>query len=88
MSKRIIPPEIWIFFSNTTKILRKVLLCYKIKYGPELSLNKAEEKDQIILDWTQEMEKHIESIIRKNPAPWMCGHRRWKTRPQGEENFY
>jgi len=61
---------------------------YKIKYGPELSLNKSEEKDQIILNWTQEMEKYIESIIRKNPAPWMCGHRRWKTRPQGEEKFY
>ena len=61
---------------------------YKIKYGPELSLNKSEEKDQIILDWTQKMEQHIESIIQKNPAPWMCGHRRWKTRPQGEEKIY
>ena len=61
---------------------------YKIKYGPELSLNKSEEKDQIILDWTQEMEKYVESIIRKNPAPWMCGHRRWKTRPPEEEKIY
>ena len=61
---------------------------YKIKYGPELSLKKSEKKDQIILDWTQEMEKYIESIIQKNPAPWMCGHRRWKTRPQGEEKIY
>ncbi len=42
---------------------------YKIKYGPELSLKKSEEKDQIILDWTQKMEQHIESIIQKNPAP-------------------
>ena len=61
---------------------------YKIKYGPELSLDKSEEKDQIILDWTQKMEQYIESIIQKNPTPWMCGHRRWKTRPKGEEKIY
>ena len=61
---------------------------YKIKYGPELSLNKSDKKDQIIMAWTQEMEKYVESIIRKNPAPWMCGHRRWKTRPPEEEKIY
>jgi len=61
---------------------------YKIRYGPELSLNKSEKKDQITLAWTQEMGKYIESIIRKDPAPWMCGHRRWKTRPQGGKKIY
>ncbi len=61
---------------------------YKIKYGPELEFKNSENKDQIISDWTQEMGKYIESIIRKNPAPWMCGHRRWKTRPKGEEKIY
>jgi len=61
---------------------------YKIKYGPELVFKNSENKNQIVLDWTQEMEKHIESIIRKNPSPWMCGHRRWKTRPKGDEKFY
>ena len=61
---------------------------YKIKYGPELAFNKSENKNQVILDWTQEMEKNIESIIRKDPTPWMCGHRRWKTRPKGEKKIY
>lgn len=61
---------------------------YKIKYGPELEFTKSGNKDQDILDWTQEMETYIESVIRENPTPWMCGHRRWKTRPQGEEKVY
>jgi len=61
---------------------------YKIKYGPELIFKNSKDKDKVILDWTQEMEKQIEYIIRKNPAPWMCGHRRWKTRPKKEKKIY
>ena len=61
---------------------------YKIKYGPELTFNNSENKNQIILDWTQQMEKYIEFVIRENPAPWMCGHRRWKTRPKDEKKIY
>ena len=61
---------------------------YKIKYGPELTLKNSTDKNKVILDWTQEMEKHIEYIIRKHPEPWMCGHRRWKTRPKEEQKLY
>jgi KDO2-lipid IV(A) lauroyltransferase len=61
---------------------------YKIEYGPELILEKSENKDQDILNWTQEMQIFIESVIRKNPTPWMCGHRRWKTRPPEENKIY
>jgi len=61
---------------------------YKIKYGPELTFNNSENKNQTILDWTQQMEKYIEFVIQENPAPWMCGHRRWKTRPKDEKKIY
>jgi len=40
------------------------------------------------LNWTQEMETFIETVIRNNPNPWMCGHRRWKTRPPEEKNVH
>ena len=59
---------------------------YKIEYGPELLFKKSKNKEKDILDWTQEMENFIETVIRKNPTPWMCGHRRWKTRPPEENN--
>lgn len=58
---------------------------YKIEYGPELIFEKTNNKEQDILDWTQEMETFIETVIQKNPVPWMCGHRRWKTRPPEEK---
>jgi Kdo2-lipid IVA lauroyltransferase/acyltransferase len=61
---------------------------YKIEYGPELILAKSENKDQDILNWTQKMQTFIESVIQKNPTPWMCGHRRWKTRPPEENKIY
>ena len=61
---------------------------YKIEYGPELILVKSENKDQDILNWTQKMQTYIESVIQKNPTPWMCGHRRWKTRPPEENKIY
>jgi Kdo2-lipid IVA lauroyltransferase/acyltransferase len=61
---------------------------YRIEYGPEITLVKSENKDQDILDWTHKMQTFIESIIQKNPTPWMCGHRRWKTRPPEENKIY
>ena len=63
---------------------------YNIEYGPELIFEKSGNKEKDILDWNQKMEPFIESVIRKNPSPWMCGHRRWKTRPPDEKasSFY
>ncbi|MZG52537.1 MAG: lysophospholipid acyltransferase family protein [Nitrospinae bacterium] len=58
---------------------------YNIEYGPELIFEKSENKEKDILNWTQKMETFIESVIRENPSPWMCGHRRWKTRPPDEK---
>ncbi|MFQ5449147.1 MAG: lysophospholipid acyltransferase family protein [Nitrospinaceae bacterium] len=59
---------------------------YTLEYGPELKLEKTGNKVTDILNWTQECEKFIESVIRKHPEPWMWGHRRWKTRPPDEKN--
>ena len=58
---------------------------YNIEYGPELIFEKSGNKEKDILDWTQKMETFLESVIQKNPSPWMCGHRRWKTRPPDEK---
>ena len=58
---------------------------YRIEYGPEIQLEKSDSRDNDILSWTYYYEQFIESIIRENPAPWMCGHRRWKTRPPEEK---
>jgi Kdo2-lipid IVA lauroyltransferase/acyltransferase len=58
---------------------------YRIEYGPEIQFEKSDSRDNDILSWTHYYEQFIENIIRENPAPWMCGHRRWKTRPPKEK---
>lgn len=37
---------------------------------------------------TQQYTKVVENYVRRYPDQWLWIHRRWKTRPQGEENFY
>jgi Kdo2-lipid IVA lauroyltransferase/acyltransferase len=57
---------------------------YTIEIQPELKLKKTGNKEQDVLNWTQECQKVIESVIRKHPENWMWVHRRWKTRPPEE----
>lgn len=58
---------------------------YRIEYGPEIQFEKSDNKENDILKWTHQCVQFIENVIRKNPAFWMCGHRRWKTRPSEEK---
>ncbi len=58
---------------------------YRIEYGPEIQFTKSDSKNNDILNWTRHCEQFIENIIGENPAPWMCSHRRWKTRPPEEK---
>jgi Kdo2-lipid IVA lauroyltransferase/acyltransferase len=61
---------------------------YRIEYGPEIKFEKTGNKETDILKWTQQCQLFIENVIRENPAYWMCGHRRWKTRPPEEPKIY
>ncbi len=57
---------------------------YKIVYQPSLKLEKTDDKEADIFQWTQQCEKTLEDIIRRHPEPWMWFHRRWKSRPPEE----
>jgi KDO2-lipid IV(A) lauroyltransferase len=37
---------------------------------------------------TSRIQNAIEAAIRETPDQWLWIHRRWKTRPEGEESFY
>lgn len=57
---------------------------YRAVYGPELVLEKTDDKQQDIIRWTAACEKMLEDKIRENPEAWMWIHRRWKARPPDE----
>ncbi len=58
---------------------------YQAVLFPEIKLEKTGDKDKDIFRWTEEYQKVLEKIIRERPEPWMWFHRRWKSRPPGEE---
>ena len=57
---------------------------YRVQFLPWEGL--AAEQDPI--EFTTVMNKLLEQLIRKDPAQYMWMHRRFKTRPEGEENLY
>ena len=57
---------------------------YIIRLSPELE-NFPQGDD--LLDATT-INKNIEQQIQKAPEQYLWGHRRFKTRPKGEKDFY
>lgn len=55
---------------------------YVLRFYPELEMSGDAERD------TQTIHTEIEHHIRKYPDQWMWIHRRWRTRPPGEEPIY
>ncbi len=57
---------------------------YRVEVGPFIETAATGDAQQDVLVRTQACEAFIESVIRKQPEPWMWFHRRWKTRPPEE----
>ena len=57
----------------------------KIIVEPPLPLVQGKDDDETILINTARITKVIERYIRKYPQEWGWMHRRWKSRPRGEE---
>ncbi|MDP8262301.1 MAG: lysophospholipid acyltransferase family protein [Candidatus Ancaeobacter aquaticus] len=56
-----------------------------IKFLPEIPLTRTGNSTEDIRINTQKFTACVEDIIRKNPEQWLWVHKRWKTRPIGEE---
>jgi len=61
---------------------------HKIKIFPHLVATNNGDRRGIVLECTQRVTNILEQMIRSWPDHWNWIHRRWKTRPPGEERFY
>lgn len=61
---------------------------YVLHFGEELSVVKTGDAEQDAVTNTAAFTAVIESFVRRYPDQWLWMHRRWKTRPAGEEGIY
>jgi KDO2-lipid IV(A) lauroyltransferase len=55
---------------------------YVLRFYPPLTITGDPARD------TQALQSKLESVIREYPEQWLWIHRRWKTRPPGEDSLY
>ncbi len=61
---------------------------YVLHFGKELSVVNTGDSEQDAVTNTAMFTAVIESYVRQYPDQWLWMHRRWKTRPAGEERIY
>jgi KDO2-lipid IV(A) lauroyltransferase len=61
---------------------------YVLRFGPEIEMVRSGNNEADILANTALFTAAIESYIRQYPEQWLWVHRRWKTRPEGQEKLY
>ena len=61
---------------------------HQITFLPIIEMVKGKDREAAVIENTQRFNNAIEGMIRRYPDHWNWIHRRWKTRPPGEERFY
>lgn len=71
-------------FTIWDKVLRK----YRIRFDPALTLVRTGNSGKDLIANTALFNQVLEEYVRKYPDQWLWVHRRWKTRPEGEQGLY
>jgi KDO2-lipid IV(A) lauroyltransferase len=61
---------------------------YVLHFGAELPVIHTGDAEQDAVSNTAAFTAAIEGYVRQYPEQWLWMHRRWKTRPSGEEGIY
>ncbi|MGH7797042.1 MAG: lysophospholipid acyltransferase family protein [Candidatus Binatia bacterium] len=56
--------------------------------GAPLTIDRSGDEEEDIRQLTSRFTKTVEDYIRRYPDQWLWIHKRWRTRPPGEQNFY
>ncbi|MBL8206119.1 MAG: lysophospholipid acyltransferase family protein [Blastocatellia bacterium] len=61
---------------------------HRLCFEPSIeTINTGNPKDDVVTN-TARYTKVLEAVIRRHPDQWLWIHRRWKTRPEGENDLY
>jgi len=71
-------------YSYWDSVLRK----YRLRYEPALTLTRTDDEERDIRDYVVQFNEALGSYVRRFPDQWFWVHRRWKTRPIGEDPIY
>ena len=61
---------------------------YRLRYEPALLLQRTDDEEADVRNYTALFNEVLGSFVRRFPDQWFWVHRRWKTRPPGEEPIY
>ncbi|HXU21042.1 MAG TPA: lysophospholipid acyltransferase family protein [Verrucomicrobiae bacterium] len=61
---------------------------YVLQFLPEVQLVRTENEEADIVENTARFSTVIENYVRAHPDQWLWIHKRWKTRPPGEQPLY
>jgi Kdo2-lipid IVA lauroyltransferase/acyltransferase len=61
---------------------------YRFVHGSPVEPSRTGDRKMDIIETTAAYTAEIEKMIRQYPDQWMWIHKRWKTRPKGEEPIY
>ena len=61
---------------------------FMIDIQPPLTIERSDDEERDIRQLTIKFTKTVEDYIRLYPDQWLWIHKRWRTRPVGEKNFY
>ena len=61
---------------------------YVLRFWPPIEMSVSGDAEADVQANTQRLHSTLEQIIRCYPDQWLWSHRRWKTRPPGEQPIY
>lgn len=61
---------------------------YRLRFQPAVELARTGEEEADVRESTARFTAVIEDYVRANPDQWLWVHKRWKTRPPGEQSTY
>ena len=61
---------------------------YRLRFEPAVELARSADEEADVRENTQRFTRVIEDYVRAHPDQWLWVHKRWKTRPPGEQPIY